>query len=289
MFAPSFGRMISKGLRMKKFAWLIALSVSSLPVVAQDVLMESDTEEWELLRVDNTGTSGKVGVNILNTSTGIRTHAYETSESYILTGLQTNIWDTDAWSVRGFESQLVSGDYSAPTGVYLDVSGGYGSYVTGVHVTANSGPGGTEIAGYFDGELHYKSLHEISDQMFKRNIRDLQGGLDKIMALKPRLYEMKTEEYKGRLNLSEGEQIGLIAQEVETVLPQLVTPTAAPVRLTKDERAARVKKEPVKYKSLDYTGLIPVLVAAVQEQQAMLLEQKTEIEVLRAEVAALRK
>lgn len=274
---------------MKKVAWLIALSVGCLSVVAQDVLMESDTEEWELLRVDNTGTAGKVGVRVLNNSMGMQIQAVETSETYIATGIQAYLDDSDVWSVRGFEGFLNSGNNSAPTGVYVDVSGGSGAYVTGVHAIANAGSGGTAIAGYFDGQLHYGSLHLISDQMFKRNVRDLQGGLGKIMALKPRLYEMKTEEYKGRLNLPKGEQVGLIAQEVETVLPQLVTPTAAPVRLTKEEREKKVKKEPVKYKSLDYTGIIPVLISAVQEQQAILLEQQTEIEALRAEVAALKR
>src|SRR5690606_33383161 len=103
-----------------------------------------------------------------------------------------------------------------------------------------------------------------------------------VMALRPRLYEMRVDEYKGRMNLSQGEQMGFIAQELETVLPQLVTNGAAPAHLTREERKNNVRKEPTRFKGVDYTGIIPVIVKAVQEQQGL-------IGALQAEVAALSK
>lgn len=116
--------------------------------------------------------------------------------------------------------------------------------------------------------------------MFKKNIRPLDGALDKIMALKPKRYEMRTDEFKERLTLVEGSQYGLIAQEVETVLPTLVTQVKAPARLTEADRKAKTKKEGLAYKSVNYIELVPILVKAMQEQEA-------KIEALQAEVARL--
>jgi hypothetical protein len=270
---------------------MVIVTVILLPGFAQDVLMESDTEEYELLRVENTGSYVKTGINISNTnlglnvsaiSTGVQVDIYDTDETYMVSGVNSFATDYDAYYSRAFYGDVSGGNYSSVSGLQVTAGGGNDSYVVGVSSSVYGGSGSTLIAGYFDGELHYGSLHEISDQKFKRNIRDLPNGVVTIMALRPRLYEMKTEEFKDKLNLPQGEQIGFVAQEVEGVLPQLVSDAAAPARLTREEQKNKVKKQPTKYKALDYTGMIPVLVKAMQEQQAL-------IEALQAEVATLKK
>ncbi|HSS40090.1 MAG TPA: tail fiber domain-containing protein, partial [Polyangia bacterium] len=74
------------------------------------------------------------------------------------------------------------------------------------------------------------------------------------LALRPVTYQWKDPAKHG-----EGLQVGLIAQEVQKLIPELVKSRGRDAELV-----------------LNYNGLIPVLVKAVQEQQA-------EIDALRAE------
>jgi hypothetical protein len=97
------------------------------------------------------------------------------------------------------------------------------------------------------------SISAISDIRYKENVRDLDDGLSKIMALQPRKFDWK--EGKGRDVKNDR---GWIAQEIETVFPDLVDEW-------KDE--APEGEEP--YKSVR-PDLIPVLVKAIQEQQAII-------------------
>ena len=52
-----------------------------------------------------------------------------------------------------------------------------------------------------------------ADERIKKDIEDIDYGLDTIKALKPRKYKMK---------LNDSEQIGFIAQEVESLIPEVV-------------------------------------------------------------------
>jgi hypothetical protein len=104
------------------------------------------------------------------------------------------------------------------------------------------------------------SISAISDIRYKENVRDLDDGLSKIMALQPRKFDWK--EGKGRDVKNDR---GWIAQEIETVFPDLVDEW-------KDE--APEGEEP--YKSVR-PDLIPVLVKAIQEQQALIEAQATTI------------
>ncbi len=107
------------------------------------------------------------------------------------------------------------------------------------------------------------TISSISDQRLKENVQDLDVGLTEIMALQPRKFDWKEGQGKG----IKGDR-GFVAQEVEQVFPELI-----------DEwiDAAPEGEEP--YKSVRQ-DLIPVLVKAIQEQQAMIDE-------LKAKVAAL--
>ena len=105
-----------------------------------------------------------------------------------------------------------------------------------------------------------------SDVRIKKNIQDLTYGLDTVMAIKPRSFEyIATNKH----------DIGFIAQELRDVIPEAVSGVEQEFldTDTENERAAKtlgVGKE----------TLIPVLVKAIQEQQAMIDE-------LKAKVAAL--
>ncbi|NCX56781.1 MAG: tail fiber domain-containing protein, partial [Burkholderiaceae bacterium] len=95
------------------------------------------------------------------------------------------------------------------------------------------------------------SITALSDVRLKENIRDLETGLDIIAALKPRRFDWK--EGKGQ---DKKDVAGFIAQEVETVFPEMVSES-----LDEDENGG-------KYKTVAPGMLIPTLVKAIQELKA---------------------
>lgn len=175
---------------------------------------------------------------------------------------------------------MTSKGNSTGTNYGVEARARYGNNVYGIYAEALYGT--TNWAGYFKGNTYATGLYQGSDRMFKKNIEPFSGGLDKIMALQPKSYDTKSDEFKESVDLPQGRQIGLIAQDLQDVLPELVTDVQAPPDLTEEERKAGVQKEGLKFKAVNYTGLIPVLIAAIQEQQAR-------IEALEAEVSTLRK
>lgn len=72
-------------------------------------------------------------------------------------------------------------------------------------------------------------------------------------------------------------QYGLIAQEVEEVLPSLVLATKRPGQL---DSTGAVVEEALDFKAMNYLGLVPVLIAAMQEQQL-------EMESMRQDIASM--
>jgi hypothetical protein len=94
------------------------------------------------------------------------------------------------------------------------------------------------------------SYYRLSDRRQKENILPLEYGLDEILRLNPVTHTWLFSD-------ATRPSIGLIAQEVEEVLSELVNTTMD------GEREA---------KALDYNGLIPVLIKSIQE-----LNKKIEI------------
>jgi hypothetical protein len=175
--------------------------------------------------------------------------------------------------VRG-ESTL--GGAGTRTGGYFVATGG-ATANRGIEATAWSNSG-DNWAGYFNGRVYSTGGYQPSDEKLKKEVAELDGSLDKVMKLKPVSYHYKTDEY-AKLALPQEKQNGLIAQDVETVFPEIVCETA--ILPEKNDAAVYQSKEPEKIKAVNYTALIPVLTKAIQEQQKMILELKKEIQVLK--------
>jgi hypothetical protein len=123
----------------------------------------------------------------------------------------------------------------------------------------------------------WAAIAVVSDQRLKRDIVSLpkDDGLASIMKLRPVRFHWKDVEQ----DQTEGEQIGLIAQEVEKVYP---TGDIAYNFGDVTMNLGNGKKEKIEHaRGLNYEKIVPPLIKAIQEQQA-------EIEQLRAEIAALK-
>ncbi len=103
-----------------------------------------------------------------------------------------------------------------------------------------------------------------SDRRFKKNVIDLDLGLDFIKKLRPVSYKLKTE------GDNEGVSYGFIAQEVEQAL------------VGKDTKLIETDTGGMKY--MRYTDLIAPTVKAIQEQQAQIEDLRKELEALKAQI-----
>ena len=94
------------------------------------------------------------------------------------------------------------------------------------------------------------TISNPSDARLKEQIRPLSYGLSELLRLQPVTWKWKAEP-EGR------RQLGLVAQEVEHVLPEVVQHDPDPDR-------------PL---GLNYVGLMPVTIKAIQEQQSLIEDQ----------------
>jgi hypothetical protein len=103
---------------------------------------------------------------------------------------------------------------------------------------------------------------ETSDIRWKKNIKDLDYSISDILKLEPVSYELRKDEFPD-MGFDTGTHIGLIAQDVEKVFPELV------------------KNDDKGFKSVNYNVMIPVLLEAIREQQNQIDDLKKEVEMLK--------
>lgn len=140
---------------------------------------------------------------------------------------------------------------------------------TGAHIFTAAATGRVGIGGFSNpnytlsvqgdinatGSVRSNGVALTSDRRLKRNIEPLVSSINKIMELNPVHYEKKNSINSNDYSAKE---MGFIAQEIETVFPELVEES-------NDED---------KILSIQYIQLIPVLVKALQEQQKEIAELK---------------
>ena len=122
------------------------------------------------------------------------------------------------------------------------------------------------------------ALNTSSDRRLKKNINEIKYGLDEVMKLQAVTYNWKDTDDKKL-------QLGFIAQDVEKIVPEIVTKSGI-----SDEEFERLEKKGEKVTDtygMQYTGLIPVLVKAIQEQQKVIADKLSRIEQLEEKIQKL--
>jgi len=109
----------------------------------------------------------------------------------------------------------------------------------------------------------------LSDRQFKKDIESIKDPVDKVLKMNGVSYLWKTDEYSEK-NFPDGRHYGVIAQEIETVLPEVVNES--------DEGE----------KSVSYTEIIPVLIEAIKEQQGTIEKQDLENSEMQEKIQALQ-
>jgi hypothetical protein len=188
--------------------------------------------------------------------------------------IRASTWSTSAPAIHGTSANAATGVAGTSTatgyGVYGEALGGvgYGVYgyndSTGYAIYGQNTTGG--YAGYFrgnayvTGNLSVGSLTNRSDARLKKDIQDLTTTTDQVMRLRPVTYRWK--DGSG----GDGVQVGLIAQEVRAVFPDLVR---------EDARSGLL--------SVDYMALIPIVIKTVKDQQETIRQQERRLSALEAQ------
>lgn len=237
--------------------------------------------------------SGGLGISNNSLSFGLRTgqlvNLYGTSYGMGIQGntLYSRSDGGYAWFKGGSHNDSAYNSGGGTTLATLDSNGlsVYGGiYVSGTLTSANFlrapgitlGSGNWSISSGSDLDINVNGTRRAwllasgggwgtsSDRNLKKNIETFQDGLGKVMKLRPTRYHFKTQKDEEPL------QPGFIAQEVEEIMPELVSQRNG-------------------VRGIDYQGLIPVTVAAVQEQQKKMESLADENAELKQRLEALEK
>jgi hypothetical protein len=138
-----------------------------------------------------------------------------------------------------------AGNDGAGTGLDADTVDGYQTAITN---TASTLVVRDALGGVLAGVITCTDLNSTSDIRLKTSIRQIDNPLEKVLSIRGVNFEWR-ENHR--------QSAGVIAQEVEKVLPELV--------------------EGDKTKTVNYNGLIGVLVEAIKEQQKQIEELKKKV------------
>ena len=171
---------------------------------------------------------------------------------------------TPSYSFNGNgHSDLNTGIYSSGADSFNITTGGteraqlnsLGLKVVNGALGVNVTPNGT------DGRIDASNdvvAYSTSDKRLKENIKPLDNALDKVMQISGVEFDWKklTKKEKKNIHGNEGHDVGVIAQEIEEVLPEVVT-----------ERDSG-------YKAVKYEKIVPLLIEAIKELKQEIQELK---------------
>ncbi|MDO7873520.1 tail fiber domain-containing protein [Hymenobacter sp. ASUV-10] len=230
---------------------------TTAPAARLTVQPEADTEVG--LRVtngvaDGTATSGNI---VLQTLTGGNSgYSFLGFNGYNAPAETRYNTDKNRW-------RLGTDQRGTTDAFFLDTwNGTAGTSVLTATTVGNVGIGMVPNAAYkldVAGTLRVNGTVYTSDRRFKQNIRPLTSALSAVLALRGVRYEWNALGVRHGGTAGAG-QVGLLAQEVEKIYPELVSTDAEG------------------YKAVNYAQLTPVLIEALKEQQQ-------QIEALKARAA----
>lgn len=228
-------------------------------------------------------------------------------ESYINNTASSNVGlngNADGLGVNNYGVRGNSGDSANVRnyGGYFSTSGqddnfniGVLSIADGSHIGTNyafygiASNAGINYAGFFAGDVNVTgTFTNPSDRMLKTDIEPYSGALKTVKQIGTFNYQYKVGEYD-HMHLPKGPQIGFIAQDLEKVLPNLISEQKAPSNAATDSAISDVSPENAftTFKGVNYIGMIPVLTQAINEQQTLIEEQSELIKILTARIEAL--
>ena len=160
-----------------------------------------------------------------------------------------------------------NGDASQPIYIHYDSAGD--TYIN--HNGGNVGIGTTSPSEklHVAGNINANGTTYTSDERYKKNINTLPSTLQNLQQLRGVSYDWRQDEFPDK-NFSDDKQIGVIAQELESVYPELVQTNADG------------------YKSVSYSKLTPILLEAIKEQQQTIQSLEAQMVEVKQQIVALQ-
>jgi hypothetical protein len=145
--------------------------------------------------------------------------------------------------------------------------GNYNVFADEVSVGTTANPGSFSL--YVAGNAWTTGSWGGSDIRWKKNLNPLKDVLPELEKLQGVKYKWRTDEYPD-MNFDKEMQIGLVAQEVEKIFPELV------------------RTDSKGYKAVSYEKLSVVLLEGIKEQQQQITSCKSENSNLRSQLQSLQ-
>lgn len=208
-----------------------------------------------------------------------------TSYGQIRVDPSNNVLVGQHWGQNAYEEFDVRGEMFVSHQPKSGLGGGSGCYFTNYSFGAGVSPifepqwnnnyylgkSGKQFWATYTNQLYVNTVQITSDERLKTNIKPVTGSLSKLMKLQPYTYDYiftldkEVDESTNRqVEEAAKNQIGFMAQDLLKDFPNLV----------------KHDEEVDKY-SVNYIGLIPELVAALQEQNRKIEELEAIVEELR--------
>lgn len=216
----------------------------------------------------HTGSSDVIGV-----------YGQNTVEGYYGYGVR----GTGGWyGVRGEAAVAGTGTRYGTYGYAAGTSG------TSYGIFGAASGSGTNYAGYFSGDVYSSGSYLPSDANLKSNIKDYSSAMALLSDIPVKSYTYRNDGIYGQMHLPVGQQVGIMAQDLELVFPQLVKANHfEDVESYEQGLVSKEDMESIDFKAVNYTGLVPILVKAMQEQNQKIETQQLLIEQLLQRIEAL--
>jgi hypothetical protein len=253
--------------------------------------------------------SGRKGVKATGSEFGVHssgghTGVYGTGNTYGVLGVSDDIGVNGTSNtnigVRGlsYSGSAIFGSSTEGMGVNgYCVNGRAGNFhsLNGYGLWAKTSRADASWAGVFEGNVYTYNAYQSSDKNLKKDINDVNDAMNILLQLKPKIYEFRSDGKFSNLNLPKGKHYGVLAQDLEEVLPNLVkeveNEVSPPPVIDNQNGSLKLASletvEKIKTKAVNYTELIPIMIKGIQEQQQMIEEQKNKISSLEARLARL--
>ena len=118
------------------------------------------------------------------------------------------------------------------------------------------------------------SAQQIEEQTLKTNVAEISNSMSYLKSLKPVTYQFDVKKFR-HLKLPQYTQYGFLAGQTKTAFPDLVFEAVKPYSSGKNSTSV------ARYDEIQQDRLIPILVAAVKEQQEQIDRLKAELEQLK--------
>ena len=215
------------------------MAIAGVRISSLRELFNADADDYVVINDVSAATTKKIRLdNLLNTATS---NVRDSDTGAFVDNITTNSLSvngdaniTQVFSQTVTFENLRDADENITITKLVDVADGINSNDNDITI-----PTSAAVKAYADGV--------VSDYRVKTNLEDFANGLDT-------LANLDVYEY----DINGNREIGLIAHEVQTILPHVVN----------GEKDAVYEDGTEKYQTVNYAKIVPILIAAIQDLKA---------------------